>query len=68
VFFVIIAVIPEYEVKSVIQRASTMEMYTRKRSYKNCHIKFRSQFPTVTFPSKSTIYWMVKNYLKQVPL
>ena len=60
--FVIIAVIPEYEVKCNTEGLYWGNLY-KKDILKNCHIKFRSQFPTVTFPSKSTIYWVANKLL-----
>jgi len=38
------------------------ETHIRNKSYKDCNNKLRSQFFSVSIPSKSTLHQLVNNY------
>jgi hypothetical protein len=46
----------------VMQKVFTVEMYMRKKNYKKCHSKFRSQFPDSLFLSELTVYGLVNKF------
>ena len=47
---------------NVSQRVFIVNTYLRKKSYKKCRSKFRSRFPGVSVPSKSTIHRLVSKF------
>ena len=46
----------------VIQRASAVETYVRRKFYGRCCSKFRSGFSALSILSKSAMYWLVHKF------
>jgi len=46
----------------IMQRVHTVETWKRKKSYKYCHSRCRSQSLGVSVPLKWTIYQLVNNF------